>query len=74
MIPNRADRKNPKEESLAREIALQAELLALNVAVGGQGAPQASQALYSLSRELRHARPSARAVDPAARAGWRLER
>jgi hypothetical protein len=74
MTPKRADHKNPKEESLAREIALQAELLALNVAVGGQGAPQASQALYALSRELRQARPGVRAVDPAARAGWRLER
>jgi hypothetical protein len=74
MKPNPADDTNVGEKGLAREIALQAELLALNVAVGGEGAPQASQALYALSRELRQAKSDARDIGPGARAGWRLER
>jgi hypothetical protein len=39
-------------ERVTREIAIQAELLALNIALEGKGAGQASEALYSLSREL----------------------
>lgn len=66
MEPNPADDTNMKELSLAREVALQAELLALNVAVGGEGAPQVSEALYALSRELRQAKSGGRA-------GLRLE-
>ena len=39
-------------ERLTREIAIQAELLALNSALGGKGAGQASEALYGLARDL----------------------
>jgi hypothetical protein len=38
---------------LAREIAVQAQLLALNSALEGEGAENASEALHTLSRELR---------------------
>jgi hypothetical protein len=38
---------------LAREIAVQAQLLALNSALEGEGADNASEALHTLSRELR---------------------
>jgi hypothetical protein len=40
-------------DKVAREIAIQAELIALNVALEGRGAEQASEALYALSRQIR---------------------
>jgi hypothetical protein len=39
-------------DKVAREIAIQAELIALNVALEGRGAEQASEALYALSRQI----------------------
>ncbi len=60
-------------DGLLRDIAVQAELLALNFALEGQGAEQASTALSALSRELRdagRARPDA--TEPV-RSIWRLE-
>lgn len=42
-------------ESLAEDIAVQAELLALNFALEGRGAEEACEALYTLSNELRQA-------------------
>ncbi len=60
-------------ERLMREVGVQAELLALNFALEGQGAQQASAALIALSRELRETgrfRPDAPEI---ARFTWRLE-
>ena len=37
---------------LNREIAIQAELLALNIALGDKGAGQASEELYALARDV----------------------
>ena len=58
-------------DDLLRDIAVQAELLALNFALEGEGAQQASTALSALSRELRDAgrgRPDTERV----RSIWRL--
>lgn len=52
MTPNPADAECTPTGKLAKEIAIQAELLALNVALDSQGAGQASEALFALSREL----------------------
>ncbi len=52
MIPNLADAECTPTGKLAKEIAIQAELLALNVALDSQGAGQASLALFALSHEL----------------------
>jgi hypothetical protein len=52
-IPNRHEGDRTALGRLTHEIAIQAELLALNSALEGEGAEKASQALHSLSRELR---------------------
>lgn len=39
-------------EQLVKEIAIQAELLALNIALGGKGAGQSSEALFGLARDV----------------------
>ncbi len=64
---------NGQFEHLAREVAIQAELLALNFALEGQGAEQASSALLALSRELREAGRSRPEAPERARSNWRLE-
>ncbi len=59
-------------DDLLRDIAVQAELLALNFALEGEGAQQASTALSALSRELRdagRARPDTERV----RSIWRID-
>jgi hypothetical protein len=57
-------------DDLLRDIAIQAELLALNFALEGEGAEQASSALMSLSRELREA---GRGRPDVTHFTWRLE-
>jgi hypothetical protein len=52
MTPIPAHGERSEADSLAREISIQAELLALNVALGGGGAEQSTEALRALSREL----------------------
>ncbi len=42
----------PKPEQLAKEVAIQAELLALNFALEGTGAERACSELRALSREI----------------------
>jgi hypothetical protein len=59
-----------KVHDLTREIAVQAELLALNFALEGEGAEEASAALIALSRELRQAGRFSPSAD--ARTAWRL--
>jgi methyl-accepting chemotaxis protein len=60
-------------ENVVNEIAIQAELLALNAALEGEGAESASEALYKLAQELRQAGPLVRVAKPGARTGLRLE-
>ncbi len=60
-------------DGLLREIALQAELLALNFALEGQGAEQASTALSALSRELRDAGRSRPEATERVRSIWRVD-
>lgn len=60
-------------DGLLRDIALQAELLALNFALEGEGAEQASTALIALSRELREAGRARPGATEGARSTWRLE-
>jgi hypothetical protein len=52
-IPNRPEGNRTALGRLTHEIAIQAELLALNSALDGAGAEEASEALRALSRELR---------------------
>lgn len=52
-IPNPQEGHRTALDRLTREITIQAELLALNSALEGEGAEKASQALHLLSRELR---------------------
>jgi hypothetical protein len=54
-VPQPTEENRGPIDRLATEIAIQAELLALNFALEGDGAEQASEALYALSRELRQA-------------------
>jgi hypothetical protein len=60
-------------DHLTREVAIQAELLALNFALEGEGAEQASAALIALSRELREAGRNRPGASESARSVWRLE-
>ncbi len=60
-------------DRVTREIAMQAELLALHFALDGPGAAQASAALLSLSRELRDAGRSLPDAQLDAPSIWRLE-
>jgi len=60
-------------EGLLQEIALQAELLALNFALEGQGAEQASTALSALSRELREAGRARPDATERVRSIWRID-
>jgi len=60
-------------DGLLRDIALQAELLALNFALEGQGAEQASTALSALSRELRDAGRARPDATERARSIWRVD-
>jgi hypothetical protein len=60
-------------DDLLRDIAIQAELLALNFALEGQGAEQASTALIALSRELRQAGRMRPDAAEGVRSTWRLE-
>jgi hypothetical protein len=60
-------------DGLLRDIAVQAELLALNFALEGEGAEQASTALIALSRELREAGRARPGSAEGARSTWRLE-
>jgi hypothetical protein len=60
-------------DRLTREVGIQAELLALNFALEGEGAEQASSALIALSRELRQAARTRPAPSEASRPVWRLE-
>jgi len=55
MIPTPTEGESSRAESLAGEIAVQAELLALNFALEGRGAEEACEALYALSHELKQA-------------------
>jgi hypothetical protein len=48
---DKEDEMTPADK-VTREIAIQAELIALNVALEGRGAEQASEALYALSRQI----------------------
>lgn len=73
MIPNLADAECTPTGKLAKEIAIQAELLALNVALDSQGAGQASEALFALSRELAGATGRGVHVTARAPAGWRVK-
>jgi len=59
-------------DGLLRDIALQAELLALNFALEGEGAQQASTALSALSRELRDAGRARPEATERVRSIWRL--
>ncbi len=52
-----------RDDSLAKEIAVQAELIALNFALEGRGGQEASEALQTLSRDLRQ-------VMGSSRGGW----
>lgn len=47
--------EDPKNSKLAREVAIQAELLALNFALEGKGAGETAQSLTALARDLRQA-------------------
>ncbi len=58
---------------LMPEVAIQAELLALNFALEGEGAEQASAALLALSRELREAGRCRHSATEGVRPAWRLE-
>jgi hypothetical protein len=60
-------------DGLLRDIAVQAELLALNFALEGEGAEQASTALSVLSRELRDAGRARPDATERVRSMWRLE-
>lgn len=60
-------------DGLLRDIAVQAELLALNFALEGEGAEQASTALIALSRELRQAGRARPDATEGARCTWRLD-
>ncbi len=60
-------------DGLLRDIGIQAELLALNFALEGEGAEQASAALIALSRELREAGRTRPGAPESARSTWRLE-
>jgi hypothetical protein len=60
-------------DGLLRDIAVQAELLALNFALEGEGAEQASTALIALSRELREAGRAGPDATEGARSTWRLK-
>jgi hypothetical protein len=60
-------------DSLLRDIGLQAELLALNFALEGEGAQQASTALSALSRELRDAGRARPEATERVRSIWRLD-
>ena len=59
-------------DGLLRDIGLQAELLALNFALEGEGAQQASTALSALSRELREAGRARPEATERVRSIWRL--
>jgi hypothetical protein len=74
MIPNPADEERTPTGKLAKEIAIQAELLALNAALDCRGAGQASEALAALSRELLRATGPGMHVAARPPAGWRVER
>jgi hypothetical protein len=74
MIPNPEDAEHTPTGKLAKEIAIQAELLALNAALDGQGAGQASEALFALSRELLRATGPGMHVAGRVPAGWRVKR
>ncbi|HEX8985690.1 MAG TPA: hypothetical protein VF767_09670 [Bryobacteraceae bacterium] len=54
MTPYSAAGKNSKDTCI-REIAIQAEILALNFALEGTGAELAGGALHTLSREIKDA-------------------
>ena len=66
-----ADNSN-QVDGLLRDIAVQAELLALNFALEGEGAQQASTALTALSRELREAGRARPEATERVRSIWRL--
>ena len=70
---NRTDAEDGRVDGLLRDIAVQAELLALNFALEGEGAEQASTALGALSRELREAGRSRPDATERVRSIWRLE-
>jgi hypothetical protein len=70
---SRAVREGAPLDRLTREVAVQAELLALNFALNGDGAEEASAALIALSRELRQAVRSSPGALGDSRAAWRLE-
>lgn len=55
MTPKPTEGASSQAENLAGEIAVQAELLALNFALEGRGAEEACAALYTLSHELKQA-------------------
>jgi hypothetical protein len=60
----------PRQEAAAREIALQAELLALNFALEGTGGERTGEALRLLSNDLK----AVLGTEPPPRHGLRLER
>jgi hypothetical protein len=72
-MPDMAAGDGAPFDHLTREIAVQAELLALNFALEGEGAEEASAALIALSRELRLAGRAGRGSSENTRSGWRLE-
>lgn len=56
-----------RQDTAATEIAIQAELLALNFALEGVGAERAGEALRSLSQELKQALESQAQAPPKLR-------